>query len=136
MKKMLVILPMLLVLTGCRKIKVENYTLYLTESEVCDYATIYEDKEVLVRSYCVDSAKIKTIKDEEVDLKTVLEEKIIDIKDTLDGQIKESEEKDGSVVLRGKENHYRIVICDESYSEKKKYVLVPMMSYEDFMCKF
>lgn len=136
MKKLIVVLPLLILLTGCGKNKIENYTLNVTEADVCEFKTFYEDKDLLVSSYCVESAKLKTVKDEEIDLKEVLEKDIIDIKDTLDGQIKESEEKDGTLVLKGKEAHYRILICDDSYSKKEKIVILPLMSYEDFMCKY
>lgn len=132
--KKIIFLALLVLLTGCGKTKIDNYTLYLEESELCDFNTIYETEEVFVGTYCVDSIKLKTTKEEEIDLKTALENGIIDIKDTLDGQIKETIEDDGSIVLKGRENYYHLIICDKSYSEKAQYVITPITNYQEFMC--
>ena len=144
MKKTLFILVVLFLLTGCKnsKFSLENNNLYFESNEYeCKYETLYEDDNLIVRSFCTPEIYLMDKDEKKMFLKETLNNKIIDVYDIMDGMEIIGEHENGDIDLKDFDNKYHIFNCSKrniSYreTETRINIIVTRMEYDEMICDF
>ena len=142
MKKIILLISILLVLTGCsNKNTLKDKSLIFGEDEVvCKYIFIYEDEDTLFRGFCIPSIYVKDNKGNEILLKDAFEKGLILVDDILDGMEIINTYENEDIELKDLNGKYNVFKCSKRNKDitsmEKNRIIISKADYEKGICDY